>query len=150
MATHTIDLTRTAKAQWEGDLQHGEGSISLGSGLLSAPYSFRSRMQDGAGTNPEELIGAAHAACFTMALDAALGAAGYTPTKLATTATVHFTRVEGGFSIPRVDLQVSGDVPAIDAPRFLAIAQEAKANCPVSKALAGVEITLDATLVSGA
>ncbi|HTV73053.1 MAG TPA: OsmC family peroxiredoxin [Candidatus Acidoferrales bacterium] len=150
MATHTIDLKRTAKAQWTGDLQHGEGYVSLGSGLLTAPYSFRSRMQDGAGTNPEELIGAAHAGCFTMALDAALGAAGFTPTSLTTTATVHFTQVPGGFSIPRIDLQVSGDVPAIDAARFQEIAQDAKANCPVSKALAGVEIALDATLVSGA
>jgi osmotically inducible protein OsmC len=148
MATHTIDLKRTAKARWSGDLQHGEGSISLGSGLLSAPYSFRSRMENGAGTNPEELIGAAHAGCFTMALDAALGGAGFTPTSLETTATVHFTQTDGGFSIPRIDLQVSGKVPNIDEARFQKIAAEAKATCPVSKALAGVEITLDAKLVS--
>lgn len=141
-----IDLKRTAKAQWSGDLQHGEGRVSLGSGLLSAPYSFRSRMQDGAGTNPEELIGAAHAGCFTMALDAALGGAGFTPTKLETTATVHLTQIEGGFSIPRIELQVSGQVPNIDEARFREIAAEAKATCPVSKALAGVEITLQATL----
>jgi osmotically inducible protein OsmC len=150
MATHTIDLKRTAKAQWTGDLQHGEGRIALGSGLLSAPYSFRSRMQDGAGTNPEELIGAAHAGCFTMAFDAMLGAAGFTPASLETTATVHFTQTDGGFSIPRIDLQVTGHVPNIDEAAFQKIAAEAKAGCPVSKALAGVEITLEATLATSA
>lgn len=138
--------TRTADAEWEGDLQTGQGHMRLGSGAFEGAYDFRSRMGDGAGTNPEELIGAAHAGCFSMALAAGLGATGYTPERIATQAEVHFGQVEGGFAITRIELSTQASVPGIDADAFQAQAETAKKNCPVSKALAGVEITLDAKL----
>jgi osmotically inducible protein OsmC len=138
--------TRTADAEWKGDLQTGQGHMRLGSGAFDGTYDFRSRMGDGAGTNPEELIGAAHAGCFSMALSAGLGAAGFKPERIATHAQVHFGQVEGGFAITRMDLTTEASVPCIDAAAFQEQAQTAKKNCPVSKALAGVEITLDAKL----
>jgi osmotically inducible protein OsmC len=139
--------TRTASAEWRGDLKTGAGHMRLGSGAFEGPYDFRSRMGEGAGTNPEELIGAAHAGCFSMALSAQLGAAGFTPDDIRTTARVHFGQIEGGFAIQKIELETEAKVPGIDDAAFQQQASEAKANCPVSKALAGVEIALTAKLV---
>ena len=121
--------------------------MKLGSGAFDGPYSFRSRMEEGVGTNPEELIGAAHAGCFSMALSAVLGGAGLTPTKIHTTAAVKFEKVGDGFSITGIELTTEGDVPGTDAAGFEKFAEIAKANCPVSKALSGTTITLTATLL---
>jgi osmotically inducible protein OsmC len=139
---------RTADAEWRGNLQDGQGHLRLGSGAYEGNYSFRSRMGDGAGgTNPEELIGAAHAGCFSMALSAALAGAGFTPTRVHTTARVHFNPVEGGFAIGPIDLETEAVVPGIDEATFQRIAGEAKVGCPVSQALASTPINLQATLV---
>jgi osmotically inducible protein OsmC len=139
--------TRTANAEWRGDLKTGAGHMRLGSGAFEGAYDFRSRMGDGAGTNPEELIGAAHAGCFSMALSAQLGGAGFTPDEIRTAARVHFGQVEGGFAIQKIELDTEAKVPGIDEAAFQQQAEAAKANCPVSKALAGVEISLTAKLV---
>lgn len=120
--------------------------MRLGGGAYDGPYSFVSRFEDGSGTNPEELIAAAHAGCFSMALSAALGRAGHDPDSVSTTAAVHLDKGDAGFSITRVHLTTNAVVPGIEQAKFEEIANEAKANCPVSRALAGVEITLDATL----
>ena len=138
--------TRTADAEWTGDLPSGAGHMRLGSGAFDGPFDFRSRMQDGGGTNPEELIGAAHAGCFSMALAAALGGAGFKPERIATNARVHFNKGDAGWSIDRIDLKTEASVPAISDAEFQRIAGEAKAGCPVSKALTGVEIVLEAIL----
>ena len=138
---------RTAHAVWEGDLTSGSGTMKLGSGAFEGAYSFVSRFEDGTGTNPEELIGAAHAGCFSMAFSAGLGAAGYTPERVETDANVHLVKKDGGFVINKIDLVTKATVPGLDETEFQKLAQDAKANCPVSKALAGVEITLDAQLV---
>jgi len=135
---------RISEAEWLGDLKGGKGRIRLGSGAFDGSYSFHSRFEDGNGTNPEELIAAAHAGCFTMALAAALSAAGHPPAKIHTTAKVHFGPVPGGFAISRIELATEGSVPGTDAATFEKLAAEAKANCPVSKALKAVEITLTA------
>ena len=139
---------RTAKAQWDGTLKEGKGTMSLGSGAFQGPYSFASRFEQGTGTNPEELIGAAHAGCFSMALAAALGKAGFTPRRVSTAASVHLDPVEGGFAITAIDLKTEAAVPGIDNTKFQEIADGAKKGCPVSKALAGAKINLDAKLVS--
>ena len=139
---------RTADARWEGNLPDGKGTMRFGGGAFEGQYSFSSRFEDGAGTNPEELIAAAHAGCFSMALSNGLAKAGHTPTRVDTTASVHLEKVEGGFGITRIDLRTEAEVPGIDEATFKEQAQTAKANCPVSKALAAVEITLDASLVA--
>jgi osmotically inducible protein OsmC len=139
---------RTATARWQSGLRDGNGTMSLGSGALEGQYSFSSRFEEGTGTNPEELIGAAHAGCFSMALSAGLEAAGYTPRSVETTAKVHLVPADGGFRISRIDLTTSADVPSIEPAAFQEQAEAAKANCPVSKALAGVEIQLDASLAA--
>lgn len=139
--------TRTAEAEWKGNLIEGAGEIKLGSGAYTGPYDWRSRSADGPNTNPEELIGAAHAGCFSMALSAQLTQAGHPPTRVHTTAQVHLEKVEGGFAIPRIDLDLEAEVPGIDNEKFQELAQAAKAGCPVSKALAGVDIHLNATLL---
>ena len=138
---------RTARAQWEGTLQEGRGKMALGSGAFEGAYSFSSRFEEGTGTNPEELIGAAHAGCFSMAFAAALGRANFNPTRVATTAKVHLTKGAEGFSITAVDLETEAQVPGIDPAKFQEIAEGAKKGCPVSKALAGTEIRLSARLV---
>lgn len=138
---------RTSEDEWRGDLKGGQGEIKLGSGAFSGSYSFHSRFEDGQGTNPEELIAAAHAGCFSMALSATLAEAGHPPAKIHTTAKVHFGPVPGGFAISRIDLATEGSVAGIDAATFQKKAEEAKQNCPVSKALQAVEITLTARLV---
>lgn len=140
-------IARRAEAEWRGPLKDGAGEVKLGSGVFSGKYSFASRFEDGTGTNPEELLGAAHAACFSMALSLVLGTAGFTPRRIKTSAVVHIAQTPDGFSIPRIELVTEADVPGIDAEAFLAHAETAKQGCPVSKALAGVEITLDARLI---
>jgi osmotically inducible protein OsmC len=138
---------RNAEAVWEGSLREGKGTMQLGSGAFEGKYSFQSRFEEGPGTNPEELIGAAHAGCFSMALSGNLGRAGYTPERVHTTAQVHVDRVEGGFKITLVHLNTEAKVPGIDRKTFLEQAESAKKTCPVSQALTGVEITLEARLV---
>ena len=138
---------RKADAQWEGSLQDGKGTMRLGSGAFEGPYSFSSRFEEGTGTNPEELIGAAHAGCFSMALAAALSRAGHVPDRVHTTAKVHIDKGDAGFSITRVELVTEAAVPGIDEAAFAEHAEATKTGCPVSKALAGTEIVLDARLV---
>lgn len=141
-------ITRKSEAEWKGNLREGTGSVKLGSGAYSGPYGFRSRFESGPGTNPEELIAAAHAGCFSMALSAELSAAGHPPTRIHTTASVELDKVGEGFAIKRIDLDTTAVVPGISAADFDKHAQSAKKNCPVSKALAGTEIGLNAKLQS--
>jgi osmotically inducible protein OsmC len=138
---------RNAEAEWNGSLIDGKGHMKLGSGAFDGPYSFRSRMEEGVGTNPEELIGAAHAGCYSMALSAILGGAGLTPTKIHTKAAVKFEKVGDGFSITNIELTTEAEIPGTDDAAFQQFAEAAKANCPVSKALAGTHITLNAKLL---
>ena len=140
--------TRSANAVWEGKLQNGHGTMKLGSGAFEGNYSFPSRFESGNGTNPEELIGAAHAGCFSMALAAALGRAGYTPERVQTEAKVHLEKVGEGFKITKIELETEASIPNIDENEFQEQAQAAKKNCPVSQALTGTEITLNARLMS--
>jgi len=138
---------RKASAVWEGDIRGGNGKVSLGSGAFEGRYSFGSRFEEAAGTNPEELIGAAHAGCFSMALSGGLGRAGHPPKRIATTAKVHIEKVGEGFSITRIELDCEAEVPGLDDATFQNLANKAKEGCPVSKALAGTQITLTAKLV---
>ncbi|KQZ60142.1 MULTISPECIES: OsmC family protein [unclassified Lysobacter] len=142
-----MGISRHATAHWEGDLKSGQGRLSTPqSGVLeNTRYAFNSRFGDEKGTNPEELIAAAHAGCFTMALSAKLTEAGHPPARLDTRAEVDLS-MEGGPSLSQIRLKVSAEVPGIDAAKFQAIAEDAKANCPVSKALSAVPISLEATL----
>jgi len=137
---------RKSAAAWEGDLKSGHGTITLASGAYQGPYSFNSRFENGTGTNPEELIAAAHAGCFSMALSHALAQAGHPPKRVHTTASVHLEKSGDGFAIPRIDLDLDADVPGMDEKAFLEQAEKAKANCPVSKLLAAAQITLKAKL----
>lgn len=139
---------RTAEAVWEGNLKEGHGTMTLGGGAYRGPYSFASRFENGTGTNPEELIAAAHAGCFSMALSHGLASAGYPPKRVQTTAKVHLEKTEGGFSIPRIELVTEASVPGIDEAKFKEQADTAKKNCPVSKLLAAAEISLKATLTT--
>lgn len=139
-------VSRTSEAEWRGDLRQGKGTVKLGSGAFEGAYSFPSRFETGQGTNPEELIGAAHAGCFSMALSAGLSGAGHPPTRVHTTARVHLDKQGQGFAITRIELETEAEVPGIDDAAFQEQAKAAKAGCPVSKALAGTEITLKATL----
>ena len=138
---------RKAEAVWEGELQGGKGSMRFGSGAFDGQYSFTSRFEEGTGTNPEELIAAAHAGCFSMAFSGALGRAGHPPKRVQTTAKVHLDRAEVGWHIPHIELEMEAEVPGIDENEFLRLAEESKSNCPVSKLLMGAEITLQAKLV---
>ncbi len=137
---------RTSSARWEGPLPEGSGRMRLGSGAFEGRYGFGTRMQDEPGTNPEELIGAAHAGCYSMALAAALTRAGHPPTSIDTVARVSFEQRDGAWTITGISLTTTGVVPGLDAETFTAHAEEARRNCPVSRALASVDITLDATL----
>jgi osmotically inducible protein OsmC len=143
-------MNRTAKVTWKGSGLEGTGTITTQSGAFTdQPYGFKARFQseDGkAGTNPEELLGAAHAACFSMALAFQLSNAGSPPTQLDTQAKVEMVKGDAGWSIPSVHLTVTGTVPGIDQAKFVELANVAKANCPVSKALGALTITLDAKL----
>ncbi len=140
-------VKRTSEAEWHGDLKSGNGKVALGSGAYNGPYSYQSRFENGDGTNPEELLGAAHAACFSMALSVALSQAGHPPSRIHTKAIVQFGPAPDGFAISRIDLETEGTVPGVDAKTFETLASEAKVHCPVSRALAAVEIGLKATLV---
>ena len=140
-------ITRKASAQWNGDLKQGKGEMSLGSGAFKGSYSFGTRFEGAPGTNPEELIGAAHAGCFSMALTAALGKGGFNPKSVRTNATVTLDKVGEGFAITKIDLDTEASVPGIDNAKFQEIAKGAKEGCPVSKALAGTQISLNAKLV---
>jgi lipoyl-dependent peroxiredoxin len=130
---------RTANARWEGSLQDGNGTMRMASGSYEGPYSFQSRFEEGDGTNPEELIAAAHAGCFSMALSGELGRAGHDPESVETEAVVHLEKVPEGFAIKRIVLRTRASVPGIDDAAFQEAAEAAKAGCPVSQALAGVE-----------
>lgn len=138
--------TRIANAHWEGDFKRGGGTVAVDSGLFEGPYNFSGRFENGTGTNPEELLGAAHAACFAMALSVGLTQAGTPPESLDVEARVTIDQVEGGFGITKIDLDLRGKVPGIDEAGFVEAAAGAKAACPLSKALAAVpEINLNTT-----
>ncbi|NDJ77081.1 MAG: OsmC family protein [Chloroflexi bacterium] len=138
---------RHAEAVWEGSLREGKGTMKLGSGAFEGAYSFPSRFESGEGTNPEELIGAAHAGCFSMAFSGALDRAGFTAQRIHTTAAVHLEKVGDGFQVTKVDLETQASVPGIDKAKFLEIAEGAKTGCPISQLLQAAEITLKAELV---
>lgn len=138
--------TRKAEAIWNGTIKEGSGNLSFGSGAYEGPYSFRSRFQEGEGTNPEELIGAAHAGCFAMALSGILTEEGLEPKSINAEAHVNLDGDQG--AITTIELSVKASVPDIDEDTFKKHAQSAKENCPVSKALAGVDISVDAQLLS--
>jgi lipoyl-dependent peroxiredoxin len=141
--------TRDGTAEWRGDLRNGSGTVSVASGLFDGKYSFATRFEEEPGTNPEELIAAAHAACFSMALSNILAEAGHTAESVQTTAKVHLRFIDGAPTIAQIDLITEGRVPGIDQGQFDDFAAQAKAGCPVSRALAGVgEINLNATLAS--
>lgn len=135
--------TRNAEAQWTGGLKNGEGSVKTQSGVVQHAYSFPTRFEDASGTNPEELIAAAHASCYAMAFSAVLGEAGYEPAEINTSAAATLDEVDGKPTITKLSLKVSGKVGDLDPDEFRKIAESAKDFCPVSRALAGVEITLE-------
>ena len=138
---------RTASARWEGNLTEGSGTVKTGKGGYQGNYSFKSRFEEGEGTNPEELIAAAHSGCFSMAFSKGLADAGFTPTSVETTAKVHLDKNDGGFGVTRIELDTVGDVPGIDADTFQKIAEGAKENCPISRLLSpGAAISLTAKL----
>ena len=141
--------TRTAEANWNGSLLEGKGQLSLGSKAFSGSYDWKGRSGEGAGTNPEELIAAAHAGCFSMALSHQLAQAGHPPTRVHTTAKVNFEKQVEGFAITRIDLSTEAQVPGIDDAQFQKFANGAKDGCPVSKALKATPIHLTARLVRG-
>jgi osmotically inducible protein OsmC len=131
---------------WEGTLKSGQGRMKLGSGAYEGAYSFSSRFEDGTGTNPEELIGAAEAGCFSMALSVGLEKAGFPPKKISTTARVKLEKVSEAFRITEINLETEADVPGIDDKKFQETAEQTKRNCPVSVALGGTQIHLKAAL----
>ncbi len=140
---------RSGTAEWKGDLEAGSGQFSLGSGACEGSYSYKSRFKDEGvpGSNPEELIAAAHASCFSMALANALAAGGHRPESIRTTAVVHLAVTEDGPTITRIELSCEGKVPGIAAEAFLQAAEETKVGCPVSRALSAVPINLEARLL---
>jgi osmotically inducible protein OsmC len=141
-------MERTAEAEWKGSIKEGGGKVKLGSGAFEGPYSFQSRFESGKGTNPEELLGAAHAGCFSMALSLALTTAGHPPERIHTTARVHLNRDEVGFVIQKIDLVTEVHAAGLDEAKLQELAKSAKQNCPLSRALAAVPtITLSAKLV---
>ena len=146
----SVRVTRRSEASWQGTVPDGGGRIALGSGAFEGPFTLKARVDSvERGTNPEELIGAAEAGCFTMSLANELSEAGHPPDDLRTTAEVRLEQLEGGFSITSIRLITVGVVPGIDAATFERIAADAEANCPVSRALAGTEITVEAKLDQG-
>jgi osmotically inducible protein OsmC len=143
-------IVRKASAEWQGNLKEGNGQLELGSGVYNGPYSFRSRFADGTETNPEELIAAAHAACYSMALAHGLSSAGHTANSVNTTAKVRLEQVGAGFSITLIELETEADVPGIDDATFQKAAEQTKHECPISKALAATPIMLKAKLLATA
>jgi lipoyl-dependent peroxiredoxin len=138
---------RNAEATWNGTLKEGQGIVKLGSGAFEGKYSFASRFESGTGTNPEELIGAAHAGCYSMALAAGLGKAGFNPQRVHTTAAVSIEKAGEGFKITKIRLNAQAKVPNIDPKQFQEIAEKTKSGCPVSQALSATPIELEASLV---
>lgn len=138
--------TRTSSAEWQGDLKSGHGTMALGSGAWQGPFSFRSRFENGTGTNPEELLAAAHAGCFSMAFSNLLAEAGHPPKSVKTTAAVHLDPTADGPTITKVDLHTDADVPGMTEADFRKHADTAKKGCRVSKPFKGAQITLDAKL----
>jgi osmotically inducible protein OsmC len=139
--------TRNGSAEWRGDLKGGSGTVKVGDGVFEGNYSFSSRFEEGEGTNPEELIGAAHAGCFAMALSLALTEADHPPESIKAQSKVHLRQVDGAPTIAKIDLDVEGSVPGLDDDAFRSYAEKAKDGCVVSRALSGVpEITLNARL----
>ena len=142
-------IARTANVKWVGDVAKGHGDITTASGKVAASYSFGTRFSGDPGTNPEELLAASHAACFTMATSAALTRAGHAPTSLDTTATVYLDRSGDGYTVPKIELAIVGVVPGISADEFTAYAKQAEASCPISNALRAVpSITVSASLTT--
>ena len=139
--------TRKAHARWEGTIKDGKGQVDFGNGAFKSAYSFNSRFEDGKGTNPEELLGAAHASCFAMATSLVLGEAGFKPDYIDATAHVTISPQDGGFRITKSHLVCEAAVPGIDSETFMKHVEASKDGCPVSQALAGTTITLDAKLV---
>jgi len=140
-------VIRRAQASWRGTVPEGGGRLALGSGAYEGPFTLKARLEEGEpGANPEELVGAGHAGCFTMSLADLLSERGHPPDDLQTTARVHLEQLERGFGITRIELVTTGRVPGIDEATFVALAEQAKATCPVSRALSGTEITLQASL----
>ena len=140
--------TRKAEAEWEGNLAEGSGKLKVGSGAFEGPYSFKSRFEEGeAATNPEELLGAAHAGCFTMALTAGLARAGIKPKRIHTEARVKLEKVGEAFTITQIDLETEAEIPDVDDAAFQKYALDAKQNCPLSKALAATQINMTAKLL---
>lgn len=139
---------RTAKAVWNGNLKDGQGNFKLGSGAFEGKYSFGTRFEGAPGTNPEELLGAAHAGCFSMALASGLAKAGHQPQSIETSAAVHLDKLESGFAIAKIVLTTRGVVPGISAEEFARFAEDTKKNCIVSRALASVPTELQAILSS--
>ena len=140
--------TRKAEAEWEGNLAEGSGRLKVGSGAFEGPYSFKSRFEEGqAATNPEELLGAAHAGCFTMALTAGLSRAGIKPKRIHTEAKVKLEKVGEAFSITQIELETEAEIPDVDDAAFQKYALDAKQNCPLSKALAATQISMTAKLL---
>lgn len=137
---------RSSTAKWEGKLKDGKGSMKIGNGIWEGPFSFVSRFESGTDTNPEELIAAAHAGCYSMAFSATLEKNGFDPKSVATTATAHLEKVGDGFAITKIELDMAAEIPGIDDAKFNELAEAAKNGCPVSKALAGAEISLKAKL----
>jgi osmotically inducible protein OsmC len=143
----SIRVVRSSAASWQGTVPDGGGRIALGSGAFEGPFTLKARIEDvEKATNPEELIGAAEAGCYTMSLASLLSEQGHPPDDLRTTAKVTLQQQDTGFSITRIELTTEGEVPGVDQARFADLAQQAKATCPVSRALAGTEITLEARL----
>jgi len=142
-------VERTAEARWDGELKSGKGNIKLGSGAYEGPYSFGTRFESSPGTNPEELIGASLAACFSMALAATLGKTGHPATRVDTRATVHLDKVGEGFSITRIDLRTRGQVPGLPEDEFKKVAEQTGKSCIIARALGAVPISVGASLSSG-
>jgi lipoyl-dependent peroxiredoxin len=139
---------RNGSAEWRGDLQSGSGTVVVGDGIFEGQYSFASRFEEGSGTNPEQLIAASHAACFSMALANILSEAGHAPESVSTSAHVQLRNIDGAPTLTSVELATEGRVPGLDQRQFQEYAEDAKANCPISRALAGIpEIALTAKLV---
>ena len=138
---------RNADATWNGNLKEGQGNVKLGSGAFEGKYSFGSRFENGPGTNPEELIAAAHAGCYSMALAAGLGKAGLNPQRVHTTASVSIDKVGEGFKITKIRLVTEAKVPGVDPKQFQEIAEKTKSGCPVSQALSATPIELEAKLM---
>jgi osmotically inducible protein OsmC len=141
---------RTSSAVWKGTLKEGSGTLKTGSGAYEGPYNFVSRFESGPQTNPEELVAAAHAGCYSMALSAGLERAGFKASRIATKASLHLDKVDSGFAITRIELDVEADVPGVDEKKFAEVAEATKSGCPISKLVTGAKITLKARLLAGA